>query len=861
MANRWSFLTAYQPSGSSDFLLQKALATPSWVREIRENNDFAIEISQSKALTYLETSSAWLKTLLTLCYITSGAPARGTEINQVIWQNTAIVPRNLFLDPVSHIFLIRLAYSKNFSRNGQERDAVRALPQSLSWLILAYLAYIRPFEEALLLWLNKKLPETHFLLFYDHRTAKPFTSKVLSQTLKNLTSELIGQRINIYLWRHLMQGFIRYGLGLSDTLPDLAEDSLDAEGLGADQMHHSRGTGLNIYGRNIASFQGVRADIQTALITFSQQWHTYLGISPDQMILSSLLYNRAFLKPKAEIQPTSKLSSLPRLPSMPLEMPVVEFSYPTPSGASQPSQRVTRGQFQEFLSLYSHPIQPARSSQPTEPTESAETSLDAGQRARSLPYSPLLSSSSIDQGILTSMLQEFLGNNKADFRSSEQRDAFYLIIKRLPYLYLILPTAAGKTTLFLFGASILPNQVTIIIIPLISLKLDLLYKASALGLRPILWEPDMGYQGLEAGSRLILVQIEHVISTSFMEMASYLINQQRLARVIWDECHLIPLSKSYRPVMKRIWHTLALPVSMIFATATLPLYLQDELTQQLALGIQPYILRGDLVIKSLSYRVERLSARLQPKDYPGFLTQWIKQFIIENLPETGQKAKTIIFCRTKRDINELYNSLQPQAARFTSDLPEEEKLSQLSLFETKANILLATGAIGAGYDFPGVNLVIHFMPGRYEITNFIQEAGRAGRDPDTPAWSYCLIPTSPYPQIAETTAEKLYFQQYISEEVCRRRVIARVFDGKVLESCDTSWALCDLCARRQSVIASQNRVTRQLEGTNRREIEFFARAVRYWTEERCFVCWLTYDSKFYSILQNSLLFLSNFTNI
>jgi hypothetical protein len=70
-------------------------------------------------------------------------------------------------------------------------------------------------------------------------------------------------------------------------------------------MNHSRATGLAIYGRSVASFQGVRADIQTALISFSQRWHAYLGLSPDQLVLGSLFWDRAFLVPKAEINPSN----------------------------------------------------------------------------------------------------------------------------------------------------------------------------------------------------------------------------------------------------------------------------------------------------------------------------------------------------------------------------------------------------------------------------------------------------------------------------------------------------------------------------------------------------------------------------
>ena len=110
--------------------------------------------------------------------------------------------------------------------------------------------------------------------------------------------------------------------------------------------------------------------------------------------------------------------------------------------------------------------------------------LDAGQEIRQLAHSPLVDSSPIGPGLLIQLLREFLNDNTATFRSPAQQEAFYYMMKQVPYLFLILPTAAGKTTLFLFGASLFQDQVTIVIIPLISLKLDLLGKAKALGLRP-----------------------------------------------------------------------------------------------------------------------------------------------------------------------------------------------------------------------------------------------------------------------------------------------------------------------------------------------------------------------------------------
>ncbi|EDP48565.1 telomere-associated RecQ helicase, putative [Aspergillus fumigatus A1163] len=679
--------------------------------------------------------------------MTSGAPARGTEINQVIWQNTPINPRNLFLDPVSKLFLIRLAYSKTFSHTGQEKEAVRALPQSLSYLVLAYLAYIRPFEEALLIKLNQKLPEAHFLLFYDHRTCKPLSSKVLSRTLKNMTSESLAQPISLSPWRHLMQGFIRHGLGLHDPLAELGNDDLDDEALGADQMHHSRETGLRIYGRVIASFQGVRADIQIALVTFSQRWHAYLGLAPDQ--------------------------------------------------------KVSIGQFNEFISLYGLPQ--ASDQALRQQDLYLDLDLDQGQLARQLDpsRSNLASHQQLDEGLLDHMLKEFMQDDQVTFRSPEQRQAFHLIMKQVPYLFLVLPTAAGKTTLFLFGASLATSQVTIVIVPLISLKLDLSRKAAALGLQPTIWEP--GQVMPLASSRVILVQIEHLDHPRFNELADELITQKRLARIIWDECHLIPLAKSYRPIMLRAWHALALPVPMVFSSATLPHHLQAELVDMMKLGSLPEvpIVRADLTLPNMAYMVEKVPDRLPESEYAPYLRQssTTAQASAQASASARTRANVIIFCRTKRLVDALSDQMDPEAAKFHSDLSDQAKLDQLDRFQSSRYILVATGAIGAGFDFHDIDLVIHFLPGEYEMTSFMQESGRAGRSPDQPGWSYCLVRAyqlQARPNQKGKALEVSTFLDYLGEQVCRRRTISRVFDSRAIESCDPGWALCDLCDHRQS---------------------------------------------------------------
>ena len=639
-----------------------------------------------------------------------------------------------------------------------------------------------------------------------------------------------------------MQGFIRHGLGLSDSLEESTTEEMDDEGLGADQMNHSRATGLAIYGRSVASFQGVKADVQAALVSFSQRWHSYLGLSPDQLVLSSLFFDRAMLLPQAEPNPGQPLQAKPSTLVLPLNRPVVQFRYPSNPRAQGPTYQVSIGQLNEFMSLYRVPYG----------LESQGSGLaqlshhNASQEIRQLAYSPLVDTSPIGPGLLTQLLREFLNDETAIFRSPEQQDAFYYLMMHIPYLLLILPTAAGKTTLFLMGASLFEEQVTIVIIPLISLKLDLLDKAKALGLSPTIWDPSL--VALPADSRIILVQIEHVVYPSFLEMANALISQRRLARVIWDECHLIPLSKSYRSIMNRAWHARALRAPMVFASATLPKHLEEELCQMLQLGQPTKTLRARLILKHMAYRVEALPDGLLEASYPGYLSQFIKQFSISHgplnprAPRARTYVKVIIFCRTKALVDQLFDALQPRAARFHADLSDDEKQVQLGRFRKEVSLLLATSGIGAGYDFPDVNLVIHFMPGAYEITNFMQESGRAGRSPGSPAWSYCLVQSYQLRQNPKTpvlqASEKVFFQHYLTDPICRRRVISRVFDSEALAICDPLWAQCDLCSDR---LAIQSSVVNQISQKNREnlgETEFLARAVKFWTNERCPICFI-----------------------
>ncbi|BDD62655.1 hypothetical protein MAP00_007617 [Monascus purpureus] len=114
---------------------------------------------------YLFMAKKFLLHLLVLVHMTSGAPARGTEIIPLLASNSIINRRNLFLDPKSKLFLIRLRYSKVLATTGMERNAVRAIPRAPSHILLVYLVVVEPFIHYLHQAL--KLRNRRSLLFFN----------------------------------------------------------------------------------------------------------------------------------------------------------------------------------------------------------------------------------------------------------------------------------------------------------------------------------------------------------------------------------------------------------------------------------------------------------------------------------------------------------------------------------------------------------------------------------------------------------------------------------------------------------------------------------------------------------------------
>ena len=120
----------------------------------------------------------------------------------------------------------------------------------------------------------------------------------------------------------------------------------------------------------------------------------------------------------------------------------------------------------------------------------------------------------------------------------------------------------------------------------------------------------------------------------------------------------------------------------------------------------------------------------------------VHQVLTNDLP-MDEPGGAIVYCATRRQTEELAKFLQAKGVEadfFHGDLPPETKKNvQQSFIRGELRAIVATNAFGMGIDKPDVRLVVHAdIPGSLE--NYLQEAGRAGRDQQT---ARCVLMYTP----------------------------------------------------------------------------------------------------------------------
>ncbi|MGR8934973.1 MAG: RecQ family ATP-dependent DNA helicase [Gammaproteobacteria bacterium] len=345
-------------------------------------------------------------------------------------------------------------------------------------------------------------------------------------------------------------------------------------------------------------------------------------------------------------------------------------------------------------------------------------------------------------------LQRFFGfaafraEPQADDGSSLQHAIVSAAMADKP-LFAVLPTGGGKSLCYQLPALVRYQRrgvLTIVISPLQALMKDqvdnLRIKTGAphaAALYGLLTSPERGavLDGIRMGDvALLYVSPEQLRNRSFQNAVAY----REIGCWVFDEAHcLSKWGHDFRPdylyagrFIKEFaarQNSLLPPVQCFTATAKQDV--RDEIIDYFRanLGQELQVFEGGVERGNLHFAVQTVNRA----EKFGRIHELLQQHYAGN--ENG--GSVIVYCATQKRSEEVADYLQQQGwqaeAFHAGKNPAEKKHVQENFIAGTTRVIAATNAFGMGIDKEDVRLVIHAdIPGSLE--NYMQEAGRAGRD-------------------------------------------------------------------------------------------------------------------------------------
>ncbi|MED7823390.1 RecQ family ATP-dependent DNA helicase [Streptomyces chiangmaiensis] len=330
------------------------------------------------------------------------------------------------------------------------------------------------------------------------------------------------------------------------------------------------------------------------------------------------------------------------------------------------------------------------------------------------------------------ILAELVGapGGSARLREDQWRAVAALVEERRRAL-VVQRTGWGKSAVYFVATALLRRRgsgPTVIVSPLLALMRNQVEAAGRAGIRartinsanPEDW--DSIYEEVERGETdVLLVSPERLNSVDFRDQVLPKLAATTGLLVV-DEAHCISdWGHDFRPDYRRLramLAELAPGVPVLATTATANARVTADVAEQLGTGAgEALVLRGPL---------ERESLRLGVVQLPDAAHRlaWLAEHLDE-LPGSG-----IIYTLTVAAAEEATAFLRQRGFRVASYTGRTENADRLQaevdLLENRVKALVATSALGMGFDKPDLGFVVHLGSPSSPIA-YYQQVGRAGR--------------------------------------------------------------------------------------------------------------------------------------
>lgn len=329
------------------------------------------------------------------------------------------------------------------------------------------------------------------------------------------------------------------------------------------------------------------------------------------------------------------------------------------------------------------------------------------------------------------MLQRMLGS-KAEFRSG-QWEAIETVVFHRKKVLVVQRTGWGKSMVYFLATRLLRDLgegPTVIISPLLSLIRNQIEMTERIGLRAMTINSSNQDEWIAVEDALrhnkcdiLFISPERLNNPRFYQNILSEI-AGRIGMFVVDEAHCISdWGHDFRPDYRRIVRILQiLPkgIPVLGTTATANNRVIEDIHSQL--GSDLLVLRGSLERRSL--RLQNISLANQSQRLA---------WLAENLPRF--KGSGVIYCLTIHDTERVAawlqkKGFQAEAYHAGNEMKQERTALEQAFLNNQVKILVATVALGMGFDKPDIQFVIHFQrPG--SVVAYYQQVGRAGRALDS----------------------------------------------------------------------------------------------------------------------------------
>jgi RecQ family ATP-dependent DNA helicase len=386
-------------------------------------------------------------------------------------------------------------------------------------------------------------------------------------------------------------------------------------------------------------------------------------------------------------------------------------------------------------------------------------------------------------------LQRMMGK-AAKFRGV-QKEAIDAIVAGKSHVVAVMPTGAGKSMLFMLPAWAEQGGTTVVVVPLIALRGDMMRRCRKLGISCAEWDsrrpPD--------AAAVVLVTPESAVREEFATFLNRLRATRQLDRIVIDECHIV-LNRRYdfRKEMQKLGKLAAAETQIVMLTATLPPSEEDELFRRMYVEREQVdLFRAETARTNVAYRVIRVGKAAKKKEVEEMVLGMVRQKL-----RKYKAGKIVVYSNSVPKVKELAKKLGCYAYHHHA----VGKASMLDEFTAGGGrVIIATSALGMGIDIPDIRCIIH-IDWPFTVLDYAQESGRAGRD-GLRSEAVMIVQEGEQRAAEDKQAEveqqlvRAYVEGKDETVICRRVVLDGYLDRREKErvGCEEGEEKCDVCRR------------------------------------------------------------------